>query len=152
MIDIKNMLETEFENYLHERIPITEEMSFKVEEFKLNKVRIGAKLKPNINHKSTAFGGSINSLTTVCGWALVFNNMLDIDPNAHIVIQKSSIQYLKPIETDFVAECELTDERKKEKFVNTFRKLGKARIEVDVIIRDGEEIFAQFKGYYVVFR
>ena len=144
--------EKEFESFLHESIPITEEMSFKVIEFKPWKVRIGAELKPNLNHKATAFGGSINSLMVVCGWALVLNNIKQMDPNAHIVIQKSTISYLRPINKDFVAECELQDEVKKEKFLRSYKRLGKARMEVQVFIYDGEDLAVEFEGHYVAFK
>ena len=79
----------EFEKFLHKQIPITKEMGFSILEFTPSKVKIAAKLEPNINHKSTAFGGSINSLMTVCGWAMAFINIKKVDPEAHIVIQRS---------------------------------------------------------------
>ncbi|HWI54170.1 MAG TPA: YiiD C-terminal domain-containing protein [Desulfobacteria bacterium] len=152
MDNVADMNEKEFEEFLHRRIPITKDMEFNVEEFKTTKVRIGAKLLPNINHKSTAFGGSINSLTTMCGWALVFSNIKTLDPNAHIVIQKSSIAYLKPIDKDFTAECELIDETVRDNFLEMYEQQGKARMEVRVFIRDGEKILAEFCGYYVAFK
>lgn len=146
------MTPREFEEYLHDKIPMTEAMSFKVFEFHPQKVTIGADLKPNINHKSTAFGGSINSLATVCGWAIVFNIIKRVDPYSHIVIQKSSINYLKPISNNFVAICELLDQSKLDKFIKSYHRLGKARIDLRVLIQDGNEIAAEFSGHYVVFK
>lgn len=146
------MNEYEFEQFLHKQIPITKAMEFHVIEFTPEKVRISAKLEPNINHKSTAFGGSINSLMTACGWAMVYVNIKEIDADAHIVIQKSSINYLAPIEKDFVAECTLQDEENKRKFFEMYSKHRKARLKLDVFCYDGETLLAEYQGQYVAFK
>ena len=147
-----NMSEKQFEDFLHKQIPITKEMILSVEEFNPSKVRIGAKLEPNINHMSTAFGGSINSVMAVCGWALVYSNMISLDADAQIVIQKSSIEYFKPINADFVAECELINNEKRERFFKTYKKLGKARLEIQVLIKEYQEVLVRFRGLYVVLK
>lgn len=146
------MLEKEFEDFLHTEIPITKEMNFSVEEYTPMKVRIGAKLKPNINQQVIAFGGSVNSVMTICGWSLVLNNIYSVDPNAIVLIQKSSIEYFKKIESDFVAECKLINNEKREKFVKTYTRLGKARLEIHVTIKNDEETMASFRGLYVVLK
>lgn len=142
----------EFEVFLHKQIPITKAMEFSVIEFTPSKVRISAKLKANINHKSTAFGGSINALMTVCGWAMVFINIKEIDPKAHIVIQKSSINYIAPIDEDFIAECELTDEETKVNFLDSYRKHNKARLKLKVFCFKEDKLLAEYEGQYVVFK
>lgn len=65
----------EFEKFIYEQIPITKAMGISIEKFTSSEVKVLAKLEPNINHKSTAFGGSINSVMTVCGWSLVYCRM-----------------------------------------------------------------------------
>lgn len=45
----------EFQQLLHQQIPITKAMGFSVVEFTPSKVKVSAKLEPNVNHKSTAF-------------------------------------------------------------------------------------------------
>lgn len=146
------MSEKQFEELLHKLIPITETMGFSVEEFKPGKVRIGVKLAPNLSHGVTAFGGSINSAMNLCGWALVYSNSLSLNQNVHIVLQKSSIEYIKPITTDFVAECELINNEKRDRFFKTYKHRGKARLEVHVQIKDNQKILARFRGMYVVFK
>ena len=146
------MDKNEFEQLLHHEIPITKAMGFSVIEFTPSKVRILAKLEPNINHKATAFGGSINCLMTVCGWAMMFINIKGIDPDAHIVIQKSNINYLAPIGEDFIAECTLTDEESKRKFLETFAKHKKARLKLKVSCYNQDTLFAEYEGHYVAFK
>jgi thioesterase domain-containing protein len=142
----------EFENFLHEQIPITKAMSFSVLEFSSKKVRLKAKLEPNINHKSTAFGGSINSLLTICGWAMVYANIKTLDSTAHIVVHKSSINYLAPINDDFTAECILDDENIINSFFNSYVKHKKGRLKLNVACISEEKVAAEYVGQYVAFR
>lgn len=146
------MTEYEFEQFLHKQIPITKEMGISVIEFTPSRVKISAKLEPNLNHKCTAFGGSINSLMTVCGWAMVYANIKGIDKDAHIVIQKSSINYLAPIDKDFIAECILSDEISRKIFFETYNKHSKARLKLKVTCNDEQILLADYEGQYVAFK
>lgn len=146
------MDKNEFEQLLHQQIPITKAMGFSVIEFTPSKVRILAKLEPNINHKSTAFGGSINCLMTVCGWAMTFINIKGIDPDAHIVIQKSNINYLAPIKEDFIAECDLTNEESKRKFLKMYNKHKRGKLSLKVSCYNQDTLLAEYEGQYVAFK
>lgn len=146
------MDELAFQQFLYEQIPITEKMGLEVIEFKPSCVKMLARIEPNLNHKCTAFGGSINSLMTLCGWGVVFANVKELDPNSHIVIQKSNIEYLFPIEKDFVAECNIEKRQDMEKFLLTFNKFSRARIKLNVYCKDDNKLLSKFEGQYVVFR
>lgn len=142
----------EFEQFLYEKIPSTKALEFSVIEFTPSKVKICAKLEPNKNHMSTAFGGSINSLMTVCGWAMAFINIKEIDPDAHIVIKKSNINYFAPINQDFIAECELSDEEIKRNFLEMYIKNKKSRLNLKVSCYNQETLLSEYQGQYVVFK
>ncbi|KMT22460.1 YiiD C-terminal domain-containing protein [Clostridium cylindrosporum] len=142
----------EFEKLLHEQIPITKAMGISVIEFTPSKVKVSAKFEPNINHKSTAFGGSINTLMTICGWGMVFITIKKIDPEAHIVIQKSNINYLLPITGDFTAECNLADEESKKRFIQMYNKHGKGRLNLKVSCYEDDTLLADYHGQYIAFK
>lgn len=142
----------EFEDFLHKHIPITKAMGFRVLEFTCSNVKMSAELAQNINHNSTAFGGSINSLMTICGWALAFKNIKQIAPEAHVVIQKSNISYFKPIDEDFTAECILMDEESRVKFIKTYERHEKSRIGLKVYCFKKDNLLAEFEGYYAAFK
>lgn len=146
------MDELGFQKLIYDQIPITEKMGLEVIEFKPLSVKIFARLEPNLNHKCTAFGGSINSLMTVCGWAAVFINIKEVDLNSHIVIQRSNIEYFLPIDKDFTAECTIEEQTGIEKFLLTYKKYRRARIKLNVFCRDNDKILSKFEGQYVVFR
>ncbi|MEQ8199347.1 MAG: YiiD C-terminal domain-containing protein [Clostridiaceae bacterium] len=142
----------EFEQFLHEQIPITKAMEFNVEEFTPSKVKISAKLEPNKNDKSTAFGGSINSLMTICGWAMVYINIKPVDPHAEIVIKECNIKYMAPINGDFTAECFLPDEESKITLFETYDKRKKARLNLKVTCYSQDILSAELQGQYVAYK
>ena len=143
------MNKNEFQEFLHQKIPVTKAMEFSVLEFAPSKVRILAKLEPNKNHHSTAFGGSISCLMTVAGWALMYANIMETDPNAYIVISKSNIRYLKPIKKDFTAECTLTNESDKIKLFEMYNKNNKGKLTIKVYCYEDGDLAAEFEGQYV---
>ncbi len=142
------MNELEFQQLLYEQIPITEKMGLRVVEFKPHSVKVLAILGPNLNHKCTAFGGSISSLMTVCGWGAVFANINESYPNSHIVIQRSSIEYISPIDKDFMAECNIENQEEIERFLSAYERFGRARIKLNVYCRDGNKLLSRFEGQY----
>lgn len=89
---------------------------------------------------------------TVCGWAMMFITIKGIDPDAHIIIQKSKINYLLPIKEDFIAECDLTDEESKSKFLEMYAKHKKARQNLKVYCYDKDVLLAEYQGQYVAFK
>lgn len=146
------MDELAFQQFLYEQIPMTKKMKFEVIKFEPSSVKMLARLEANFNHKCTAFAGSINSLMTLCGWGVVFANVKEFAPKSHIVIQRSNIEYLFPIEKDFIAECNIDNKQDIEKLKLTFNKFNRARIKLNVYCKDESKLLSKFEGQYVVFR
>lgn len=141
-----------FEKMLFEKIPITNKMGIEVLDYEDSFINIKGLLKNNINHKDTAFGGSINTFLTLVCWSMVYRHIKKIDQDAHVVIQSSSIKYLKPIKEDFIANCTLNKEKNIEKFLDTYKKFGKARITLESQIEGSNGVEASFIGQFVVFK
>ena len=51
----------EVEDYLHQHIPLSLYMEVKVKQADEYGVTLQAPLEPNINHRSTVFGGSVSA-------------------------------------------------------------------------------------------
>lgn len=142
----------EFQEFLCEKIPILKAIQFDVLEINSCKVKLRAKLEPNKNHMGIAFAGSINTLMTLCGWSSVYANISEIDSDAKIVLQKSSVRYIAPIKNDFTAECILQNEDEKNDFFKMYNKRGKSKLEVKVRCYDKETLCAEFQGKYVAIK
>jgi thioesterase domain-containing protein len=142
----------QLESVLHNEIPLTRAMQISVSQCDANTVKLSAPLSPNINHKCTAFGGSLYSMAVLCGWGFVYNQMQLNNLSGHIVIQHSEVDYKLPVDGEIRAICEFHDETLLQKFIKTFHRKGRGRIKLVVrIMYNGHEAL-HFTGQYVVHR
>lgn len=146
------MTKTQIEQYLYEHIPITKALGVKAISFSRSEVRFKAPLFNNINHRSTAFGGSISSLLITTGWSYLRLLFDEHDPVPAIVIGKSSTDFLIPISQDFVSELLIPEESEVERFMEMFNRFGKSRITLKAQIKRGDRIQAAFEGEFVAIR
>jgi len=117
-----------------------------------NRVVLRAPLECNLNHKSTAFGGSLYSLGVLSGWSLLYMYLRDRRLAAQIVIHESSIAYRHPVRHDFTAECAAGDEAVLERAAALFGRRGVARVRLDSTVRDGGLAAVEFHGSYALLR
>lgn len=123
------------ERLLHAEIPLSQTMQVRVLRFDRNGLALGAALAPNLNHKKTAFGGSLNSLATLACWGLIQLLRPEESKAAMtVVIQESRVQFLKPVARDFEAVCPLPAPDMLEKFLHTLERKGRARLELEASI------------------
>jgi thioesterase domain-containing protein len=137
------------ERYLHEHIPLSQAMAVSVTAIDDGGVILCAPLQPNINHRSTAFGGSISAVAILSAWTLIHVRLQLLSIPCQIVIQSSSIDYLKPIEAEFSAHCLAPTPQNWQRFIATVAKRGKARILLEVEVYTQGTIAGKFQGEYV---
>lgn len=137
------------EAYLHEHIPISRAMGIVVAEASTERVALGAPLEPNVNHRSTVFGGSCASVAILAAWTLVHLRVRETGLVARVVIQRGATDYRLPIEGAFVATCDSPGEPAWDRFVRALRRRGQARIELDATVTSDGVVVATFSGAYV---
>lgn len=142
-------MENALQTYLAENIPITTAMGMRVVVASPERVLLECPLEPNRNHRGTGFGGSIASIATLAGWAWIWVMMREraIPPN--IVISKSSIEYVSPINDTFSAELRPPEESVIKSFIDSFDRRGSARIDLKVEVLCKGEAAARFVGTFV---
>ncbi len=140
----------QLEHTLHHEIPISREMGITVTAYDGKQLRLAAPLAPNINHKCTAFGGSLYALAVLCGWGMVHLKLKEAGLHRHIVIQQADINYLLPVAHDMQAECTL-DDAALQRFMTILNKHGRARLSLDVVIKHNDLPAVKFSGRYVVY-
>src|SRR4030042_933619 len=99
----------EVTQYLHEHIPLTRHLGATVAHWDGKTVRLSAPLAPNLNHRGTAFGGSLSALAIVCGWTLLHLALQERGVFHRIVIQSSKMDFAEPVDGDFTATSALPD-------------------------------------------
>jgi len=135
------------EAYLHAHIPISAAMGISVTAAGLVEVTLSAPLEPNVNHRSTVFGGSCASVAILAAWTLV--HLRVADSRSRVVIQHGETDYLLPIRGPFTATCRLDDEARWERFHRTLARHGRARIGLEATVSSDGRAVATFRGTYV---
>ena len=152
MADAPQLDASEVERYLHRHIPLTVAMGVRVAAVSLRRAELRAPLAPNINHRETLFGGSAAALAILASWTVLHVRCAAARVEARLVIQRHEMTYDEPIAGDFAAACELTDEAAWERFLATFRRRGRARIELAARLVHAARVAASSRGEFVALR
>ena len=147
MYDIKDL-----QDKLHHEIPLSQAMGIKVAHIDEQSVKLSAPLDRNINHKHTAFGGSLYSVCVLSGWSMVYVKLSQAGLQGHIVIQESNIQYLKPVTSDFESICQIENQLEFARALKLYSRKGKARFILKSVISEHGNEAVVFQGKYVVHR
>ena len=137
------------QTYLYEQIPLSEAIEVRVVEVKNNLVILAAPLQPNINHRSTVFGGSASALAILSAWTLINFRLQNEGIKTRLVIKKNTMSYDKPITSDFQAVCYLNESEIWTRFVKILQKKNKSRITVNSFLQCNGEQVGEFTGVYV---
>jgi thioesterase domain-containing protein len=114
-----------------------------------NDIHLRAPLAPNINHRGSAFGGSIATLATLACWSLLRVRLDQLSPLPHLVVRRSNIEYTASIlgEFDAVAHCD--DGEDWNNFLRQYEAKGRARIRLNALITTANGVAATFWGDFV---
>lgn len=140
------------EAYLHEQIPISAEMGVRVKTATLERVDLWLPLQPNINHERTLFGGSAAAAATLAAWTLLHLRLVAAGAAAQLVVQRSTMEYQKPVVGDFEATCIFSDEQAWGRFLRTLARRGKARLTMTARLVQGTSDMCAFSGDFVALR
>jgi thioesterase domain-containing protein len=147
----KDAVEPEqLEEYLYHQIPVTKSLGVKVDICNNDSIQLSAPINLNYNHKKTAFGGSLSVMGILSGWSLVYMKLMG--QRNEIVIQDSSMSYLKPVKGDFTSVSKYCESESWEKFHKSFERRGKGRVSVESILYCEGEIVAKHNGTYVALK
>ncbi|MEE4813989.1 YiiD C-terminal domain-containing protein [Pseudomonas alliivorans] len=143
------------EQVLHHDIPLTREMGIRVIDWQNHRLRLHLPLAPNVNHKSTLFGGSLYCGAVLAGWGWLHLRLREagID-DGHIVIQDGQISYPLPVREDAIAVCDTPDVAQWDRFITTYQRRGRARLELPTRIhaQSCDEPAVRFTGQFVLHR
>jgi thioesterase domain-containing protein len=143
--------EADLQAYLHEHIPLSKAMDVRVEQASSDEVVLSAPLAPNINHRDTVFGGSASALAILAAWALVHVRFGDDAGRCRVVIQRNSMEYLKPIFGRFAARCTIDDGETWSRFLRMLARKGRARLRLSSVLEAEGERVGVLEGEFVAF-
>ncbi len=146
------MTAADVEAYLRRHIPLSAAMGVRVADCSAGGVTLAAPLGPNGNHRATAFGGSLSAVAILAAWSWLHFALRDAGEHARLVIQSNRIDYLAPVAGDFTARCDGVAPERLKVFLATFRRHGRARLEVTARLDFNGAPAATFTGDYVAVR
>ncbi|MFN4173904.1 MAG: YiiD C-terminal domain-containing protein [Parachlamydiaceae bacterium] len=135
------------EAYLYDHIPLTRAMGVKIESAGPDGAILFAPFNNNTNHQKTVFGGSLHSLATLACWTYLHLRLKNHEVN--LVIQKSEIDYIGPVTSDFIAECLPPSDNAWDQFIKSIEKRGKGRIHLSAKIAQDGLLSVIFHGIFV---
>jgi thioesterase domain-containing protein len=130
---------TALESYLHEHIPLSKAMQVEVVTAEATNVVLRAPLEPNINHRETAFGGSVSALAILSAWSLLHTRVRAEGVECQLVIQRNRMDYDLPIAGPFCATASLSDPEDWPRFTRMLSRKGRSRITVASDFRLGRK-------------
>ena len=143
------------ESVLHHDIPLTRDMGLRVLDWREQQLSLYLPLDPNVNHKSTMFGGSLYCGGVLAGWGWLHLRLKEEGiTDGHIVIQEGQISYPLPVTGDATAICPVPDAKVWKKFLAMYQRYGRARLTLHthIVNQGSEEDAVTFTGQYVLHR
>ena len=133
-MEVNQNLLNQYKEKLFHSIPVISGMDVSISEIQDSRICLKAPLDTNINYEGTAFGGSLNTLCILSAYLLTHHLLKTkgIKFNS-LVIQNSSIEYRRPVDSDFTAKAEILG-LEKEKFLKIMLKKKIARVSIKSVI------------------
>ena len=139
----------DFTGFLHSEIPLTRAMGMTVAAWDGKSVTLAAPLGPNQNHADTGFGGAISTMGIMAGYSLLHLLLQELHISNRLLIQKSSTDYLRPIDADFTATACLPEPPMLAEFLHMLRHRRRARLSVVSQVQCKRMVAATHTGLYV---
>lgn len=142
------MSPAELQIYLHSHIPLSAAMQVEVVQATPDIIELRAPLAPNINHRGTAFGGSISTLATLACWSLLRVRTDGMQPAPHLVVRRNSVEYIAPALGEIRAIVEFPADADWAAFLAAYTSKGRARVSLAAQVLSGQ-VVARFSGDFV---
>jgi thioesterase domain-containing protein len=120
-------------------IPLTRKTGFLIDELSPEHITLFVPLSPNVNDKSTLFGGVSSLLLTLAGWSLISYRFRCEGVDAQLVVAKTETQYTAPMRSSGAKVTLRLEEKSFQNFLERVKKGDRARIDVLVEEFDLEE-------------
>jgi len=137
---------------LYQLIPLTQALGVRVVEHQAGHMVLSAPLAPNHNHQGTAFGGSLYAVAVTAAWGTLQFWLDDRGIEASTLIQSGNMDYLLPVEDNFLARCTLPGLPELERMEKTLTKHRRARLPLIAEVVQEDRVVATFSGRFVAVR
>ncbi len=138
---------------LAEQIPLSKAMKIKVARCSESYgVEFQLPLRPNRNHKNTAFGGTLIAAQALACWAFICEVLDGANIHAEVVVQRQNGEFLLPVKNNFRVLTDSVSLPARERFLATLEKHSKARLQVTARVLVGDRVAGAYSGEYVAIK
>ncbi|MFK8012171.1 MAG: YiiD C-terminal domain-containing protein [Marinicellaceae bacterium] len=139
------------QDFLHQSIPITQDMGLMVDNVSGNTLKVRAPLSNNINDKGSVFGGSSSALMIIAAWSLIKIKCDENNIDADIVIHKNETIWQRALYADLIIEAQLKQEYNFKQIKKTIEDKRHQRIDCLIDLKDKDDtIFSTMMAKYVI--
>ena len=126
----------QLERFMLDSIPLARALKMEIAACDGERIEVRAPLAANVNDKGCAFGGSLSSLMTLAPWALLELVLRQHNLHADVFVADAEIRYRAPIFEDIRVVAQPGDGHGLDRFVDTLRQRGRARIGMLSVVGD----------------
>jgi thioesterase domain-containing protein len=136
--------------WIYQKIPAINNFEFEIENLGAGEAILRVPLIAHLNHKGTAFGGSLYNSAVLACYLLVHSEFKNENvASDSFVISDGSMKYLKPVNHDFLVTVNWSKSQR-EDVLKTLNSKSKARWNLKASITVGEILCAEFNGRFVL--
>ena len=144
------MTTRELESWVHEKIPISRSLDFRIYELKKTSVVLQVPLSSNRNHKGSVFGGSLYNSCLLACYILAHCELQDQGLSSEaFVVSSAEMKYLKPVLGDFFVRVQWSFEDSA-LVLQRVKSQKKVRWAFQAQVLWDQKICAEFTGQFVL--
>lgn len=136
---------------LRSQVPLIAHMGVDVISWDGRTVVVEAPLAPNLNTHGTAFGGSLYNVAAMTGWSAVHLTLMDAGHSPGVWVVKGEIEYKTPVRGTLRGMATVSEATRAQLLADYAGK-GRAKVNVDVLIREGHQDAVVFRGLFAAMR
>ncbi|WP_371186902.1 YiiD C-terminal domain-containing protein [Thalassotalea maritima] len=133
------------EQIWHQTIPVSAFMNIQPVSLVADQLTVCASREANVNLHNTMFAGSIYTLATLTGWGRAYLLLTAAGLQGDIVLADANMRYHKPLQGQPLAQTVAVQGD-----VAALDLGRRARLSIDVKVKDGDLTVASFTGKYVI--
>ena len=129
-------------------------MQLALQDINSHHITATAPITPNINDKSTVFGGSSAALMTVCGWTLIKYQLEARHINNDVVIHQSQLQWNQAQTDDLIITASIDSEINWTDLISTLKNKNR-NIKIEVrceVLNQKNQVCSHMHGNFVILK
>ena len=135
---------------LFEDIAPAQALGIVVSNYGNGRIELTAPLAPNLNDKGTAFAGSVSSMLTLAGWAIITLRLSEAGIDADVMVVKSETDFSAPAQSGLKAEARLPDADVPQ-ILSDLENRKRSRVCIRPRLSSGKTLCASMTAHYAVF-